>query len=420
MIELSKCPNCSEDDRVTIAGKDFCMRCGTPTEDNAMMGVNNSQSNAAEQMQTNSPINAAQEHTPQAAADSVQKFNTQPPASDELSAPNSAEMKFTPPPRMSKPEMQEPNALNQTSVDQAPAEAISIPAIITTHQPQASPAPNDVVAPISASNTMPAAAAMGTMSLDKKAGVLSDDQFDQLKASVNTAVAQNNPNPNLNADIPTHQAPAVNTSQTAAQPNNSQPEPQDHQNKIAMATDIYSGPAEQPKLQEEHKSNQPNSEKSKNKAGKVAKPVAIAVSIAALFATGAYIWRINYPSLAFKIASAKAGISATMPGYVPAGYNLGGRIQTNPGTVSYSLLGGSNDNRISVTQSKTDWDSQALAENYVAPKAENYLALQAQGLTIYVLGKNEATWVNKGTWYKLDSKGQDLNQDQIIKIATSL
>ena len=109
-----------------------------------------------------------------------------------------------------------------------------------------------------------------------------------------------------------------------------------------------------------------------------------------------------------------------MPGYVPAGYNLGGRIQTNPGTVSYSLLGGSNDNRISVTQSKTDWDSQALAENYVAPKAENYLALQAQGLTIYVLGKNEATWVNKGTWYKLDSKGQDLNQDQIIKIATSL
>ncbi|GDX62627.1 hypothetical protein LBMAG34_1610 [Candidatus Saccharibacteria bacterium] len=420
MIELSKCPNCSEDDRVTIAGKDFCMRCGTPTEDNAMMDVNNSQSNAAEQMQTNSPINAAQEHTPQAAADSVQKFNTQPPVSDELSALNSAEMKFTPPPRMSKPEMQEATALNQTSVDQAPAEAISIPAIITTHQPQAPAAPNEVVAPIPASNTMPAAAAMGTMSLDKKAGVLSDDQFDQLKASVNTAVAQNNPNPNLNADILTHQAPAVNTSQTAAQPNISQPGPQDHQNKIAMATDIYSGPAEQPKLQEEHKSSQPNTEKSKNKAGKVAKPVAIAVSIAALFATGAYIWRINYPSLAFKIASAKAGISATMPGYVPAGYNLGGRIQTNPGTVSYSLLGGSNDNRISVTQSKTDWDSQALAENYVAPKAENYLALQAQGLTIYVLGKNEATWVNKGTWYKLDSKGQDLNQDQIIKIATSL
>jgi len=420
MIELSKCPNCSEDDRVTIAGKDFCMRCGTPTEDNAMMGVNNSQSNAAGQMQTNSPINATQEHAPQAAADSVQKFNTQPPVSDELSAPNSDEMKFTPPPRMSKPEMQEPNALNQTSVDQAPAEAISSPAIITTHQPQSPVAPNEVVAPTPASNTMPAAAAMGTMSLDKKAGVLSDDQFDQLKASVNTAVAQNNPNPNLNADIPTHQAPAVNTSQTAAQPNNSQPEPQDHQNKIAMATDIYSGPTEQPKLQEEHKSSQPNAEKSKNKAGKVAKPVAIAVSIAALFATGAYIWRINYPSLAFKIASAKAGISATMPGYVPAGYNLGGRIQTNPGTVSYSLLGDSNDNRISVTQSKTDWDSQALAENYVAPKAENYLALQAQGLTIYVLGKNEATWVNKGTWYKLDSKGQDLNQDQIIKIATSL
>jgi hypothetical protein len=188
--------------------------------------------------------------------------------------------------------------------------------------------------------------------------------------------------------------------------------------KLAMSTDIYSND-DKPPTAENHDQAK-TTEPKKKSANKVAKPGAIAVSIAALFATGAYIWKVNYPSLAFKIASAKAGISATMPGYVPAGYNLGGRIQTNPGTVSYSLFGNSNNNRISVTQIKTDWDSQALAENYVAPKAENYLALQAQGLTIYVMGKNEATWVNKGTWYKLDGKGQELNQDQIIKIATSL
>ena len=37
MIELSECPNCASDDQVTIAGKIFCMRCGTPAEDNAMI-----------------------------------------------------------------------------------------------------------------------------------------------------------------------------------------------------------------------------------------------------------------------------------------------------------------------------------------------------------------------------------------------
>jgi len=44
MIELSKCPNCASEDRVTIAGKDFCMRCGTPSEDNAMISASDSQS----------------------------------------------------------------------------------------------------------------------------------------------------------------------------------------------------------------------------------------------------------------------------------------------------------------------------------------------------------------------------------------
>ena len=39
MIELSKCPQCAADDVVNIAGKDFCMRCGTPAEDNTAMGV---------------------------------------------------------------------------------------------------------------------------------------------------------------------------------------------------------------------------------------------------------------------------------------------------------------------------------------------------------------------------------------------
>ena len=66
MIELSKCPQCAPDDRVVIAGKEFCMRCGTPAEDNAMMASATAATTA--NAQTSSPQSPA-----------VAKFNTAPP-----------------------------------------------------------------------------------------------------------------------------------------------------------------------------------------------------------------------------------------------------------------------------------------------------------------------------------------------------
>ena len=157
----------------------------------------------------------------------------------------------------------------------------------------------------------------------------------------------------------------------------------------------------------------------KPKSSKVLKPLGVAASILLVFLAGYYLWRTNYPSLAFKIASSKAGISATMPGYVPDGFELNGNIQSSPGSVSYNLQNPSS-RKIQITQSKTDWDSQALAENYISPKADNYIALQAQGLTIYMMGSSQANWVNKGTWYRIESPSNSLTQEQVIKMATSL
>ena len=401
MIELSKCPNCSEDERVTIAGKEFCMRCGTPSEDNAMMGVNQAQSEPAQAVDSAST-------TDQSAVQKFSDVHTTPVHQTENINQVPPVGEFVAPPRM------EVAAVNSDPANNSAAP----PSIIHTHQAAStdSVSASQPVTPALApppTNVMPQVAAMGTMSLDKKQpGVLSDDQFDQLTASVNSAVApatqapmfntQPPPTtPSLVSDMANNSAPGIaenivpKIDSIPPRSENNSPQQEDpvmNAPKLAMSTDIYSNEDKTPASGASDQAK--SSESRKKSATKVAKPVAIAVSIAALFATGAYIWKINYPSLAFKIASAKAGISATMPGYVPAGYNLGGRIQTNPGTVSYSLLGNSNDNRISVTQTKTDWDSQALAENYVAPKAENYLAL--------------------------DGKGQELNQDQIIKIATSL
>jgi hypothetical protein len=399
MIELSKCPSCAADDRVTIAGKDFCMRCGTPMEDNAKMGV---VGDSQAQPQVVADIN--QSPNP-GVVNSVQKFNEHADASvmlhsqqhDMPNVQNNEVGVFYPPPRMEQTQASNDYGNNASAL---------------------------AAVPLQNTQSVPSAASVASfeaMTLDKKAGVLSDDQFDQLNKSVSSSNSITPESISAHTEVPMNHEPIVAMTQAPevpAQPANASA------NGIAMSTDLQptgsnlhntvgatqSTVGDMP----EHK------EKTSKKAKKVLKPAAIAVSIAALFATGAYIWKVNYPSLAFKIASAKAGMSATMPGYVPTGYNLGSQIQTNPGTVSYNLINSSADKKITVTQSKTDWDSQALAENYVSPKAENYLALQAQGLTIYVLGQNQATWVNKGTWYKLDSPNQPLNQDQIIKIATSL
>ena len=86
MIELSKCPQCAADDVVNIAGKDFCMRCGTPAEDNTAMGVSEQpqvqtqpqpqvqpQSQAQQAPQPTSPIDTPSQV---AATGVVQKFNT--------------------------------------------------------------------------------------------------------------------------------------------------------------------------------------------------------------------------------------------------------------------------------------------------------------------------------------------------------
>lgn len=150
------------------------------------------------------------------------------------------------------------------------------------------------------------------------------------------------------------------------------------------------------------------------------KASSVALSLVGLLLIGGYIWQVNYPNLALKVAGSKAGISANFPGYIPNGWKLSGNIQSSPGNISYNIANTKAGASLQVSESKTEWDSQALAENYVAPKASNYLALQAQGLTIYLYDGNQASWVNNGTWYRIEGSASGLSQDQIIKVATSL
>ena len=540
MIELSKCPRCAPEDQVVIAGKEFCMRCGTPAEDNATMEAGgtpgSSQSPAVAKFNSTPPpamIPFTFEPAPATAlapvagsqpAAAAASIDSQIAALSAVPAPAPAVVPAAAPAPAPAAPAPAPAALAEApaaAVVPAPAPAFGtdspamidpvatgIPVQMATNtavapiappalpQQQPLPAPalpqnavateslvmqtptNDQLkaadiyqaAATTTASAVPIAVALPANSvgnspegvipespieLDGQTGVLSDSQFEELKNSITpteSPIAQPIVATSANtlgippaaavaaapavapvaavaaidgvtlANRPTLAPPAALTATPIVAPAVAAP-------VIAPApqsNDIYSNPAPANNLAVDSTaiaqvatslSDQPIKSSSINK---VLKPAGVAVSIVTLFMLGAYIWKVNYPNLAFKIASAKAGIVANLPGYMPSGFDLGGEIQTNPGSVSYTLQNEQAGKRILVSQTKTDWDSQALAENYVAPKSENYLALQAQGLTVYIFGKNQATWVNHGTWYKIESPDRSLEQEEIIRMATSL
>ncbi len=511
MIELSKCPNCAETDKVTIAGKVFCTKCGSPLPNStdpaqattptpapnqpnqpsvppptdSFPSVSKFQSPQAQS--TSNGVDTSNQNTaplgaPSAApvtqpstqsdytsntATPVAPLSPQNLAKDGLETPNTNQLDS----QIQQLSQQEPNP--STDHSNIPVATVSSPTLTPTPTPAAvpaqsaseqppvstitpvatrpveatSPAPGnltDITPPTQPTSRVPEHVGSEIMSLDKKDNaVFSDDQLNQLAqitsqpdqmtpdhvASVTTApitpqpitepISQVQPTPEPVTETPLH-VPAEPKSHVgpmttqdikpAPKPEPvSQPEP----TTAPSLEQVVAKSADEPK--DSH-----NDRSFAKKTKKGLKPASIALTIVALFLVGAYVWQVNYPGLAFKIASAKAGISASLPGYVPSGWKMLGDIQTNPGTVSYTLGNSDSSKKVAITQTKTDWDSQALAENYVAPKAENYLALQAQGLTIYVYGHNQASWVNKGTWYRIESPEQSLSQDQLIKMATSL
>jgi hypothetical protein len=72
-----------------------------------------------------------------------------------------------------------------------------------------------------------------------------------------------------------------------------------------------------------------------------------------------------------------------------------------------------------LTQTASNWDSQALKENFVATVGKDYQVVQSAGRTIYTYGDNNATWVNGGIWYKIDSAGS-LTSVELVDLATSM
>src|SRR5262249_3371 len=106
----------------------------------------------------------------------------------------------------------------------------------------------------------------------------------------------------------------------------------------------------------------------------------------------------NLSSVRLQIASAKAGFSASLPGYKPAGYRLW-HLDYSQGVVAAQFQSNSDDRHYSLTQQRSAWDSSTLRDSFVATRDPDYQTIMSGGRTIYLYGQGDATWVNGGVWY---------------------
>ncbi len=160
--------------------------------------------------------------------------------------------------------------------------------------------------------------------------------------------------------------------------------------------------------------------KPRHKLKKHASLAAYATTALATLVLAAYVTYLNIPSVSIKVAASQAGFNASLPSYKPSGYSYRGPAQSAPGLVTLTLSSSSDDKTLSLEQRPTNWDTQAVKENYIATQTDTEpLVYQNQGLTIYVYD-GKASWINGGKLFTLNTNGSQLGVDQILKLAASV
>lgn len=138
----------------------------------------------------------------------------------------------------------------------------------------------------------------------------------------------------------------------------------------------------------------------------------------AVIVLAGYLTYINMPNLSMRVAASQAGVNARFPDYHPSGYSFNGPIAYNNGEVSLKFASNSGNQNYVIRQKNSNWDSQAVLDNYVAKESSQYMTSSEQGLTIYTY-KNKAAWVNGGVLYTIEGNAP-LSNEQVLRIAGSM
>lgn len=139
--------------------------------------------------------------------------------------------------------------------------------------------------------------------------------------------------------------------------------------------------------------------------------------VGAFLVIGGFVTYLNMPNIELHVASIQAGFKADMPDYKPAGYALQGGVQRNGNTISLRFQSG--ENRYTITQQPSDWNSQTLQENTLALAGKKHKTVEAGGRTIFIYNGSNAVWVNSGVRYDLNTNAP-LSTEDITKLAVSL
>jgi hypothetical protein len=141
--------------------------------------------------------------------------------------------------------------------------------------------------------------------------------------------------------------------------------------------------------------------------------------VLAFLLLGGFFAYQNVPNLSMRVAAARAGVHAALPGYQPSGFSMNGPIQAHPGQVTLSYHSNSDERQFTINQRTSSWNNEALLENYVAVNKHPYQTFEAENKIIYIYDQSNATWVDKGVWYQVEGNSS-LNSDQLLRLARSL
>lgn len=147
---------------------------------------------------------------------------------------------------------------------------------------------------------------------------------------------------------------------------------------------------------------------------------AVSVAFSVLIVTmlgGLAIYQFR-PNLEVNLASSRSGIKASLPNYIPQGYSYGG-IDYTRGSVTVNYNADEDSKKYSVTQTTSNWDSEALYNTEVAGASTSSQTIERGGKTIYLYSGGKATWVDGGVWYQVSGESS-LGSDEVLKIVDSL
>ncbi len=144
----------------------------------------------------------------------------------------------------------------------------------------------------------------------------------------------------------------------------------------------------------------------------------VSAGVLAALILGGFILYQNLPNLNVRLAAARAGFHASLPGYHPAGFSLKGPIHYAPGELSFNFQSNSDDRNFQVKQQASNWNDATLLQTYVSKQPEPYQTYEGNGRTVYISSRG-ANLVTGNKWIQVQSDGS-LSTEQLLNIVKSI